>query len=94
MEDERKETTLLAPELILMAMAVHWQILMPGEAPEQTLMLGEALDQGAATLEERDQETLMVEKDLVTLMDPLLMLHQSDHFWVLPRVCLLMTLTR
>jgi len=51
MEDERKETTLLAPELILMAMAAHGQILMPGEAPEQTLMLGEALDQGAATLE-------------------------------------------
>lgn len=85
---------MLAPELILMAMAAHGQILMPGEAPEQTLMLGEALDQGAATLEERDQETLMVEKDLDTLMDPLLMLHQSDHFWVLPRVCLLMTLTR
>lgn len=77
-----------------MAMAAHGQILMPGEAPEQTLMLGEALDQGAATLEERDQETSMAEKDLDTLMDPLLTLHQSDHFWVLPRVCLLMTLTR
>lgn len=103
MEDERKGATSLVLELILMPMAAQGLILMQEEALEQTMMLGMVLEQkaevsqgmvqGAATLEEMAQETLMVEKDLDTSMDPLVMVHLSDHCWVSPQVCLLMNLS-
>lgn len=76
---------------------------MAGEALERILMLDVALvqraemsqgtDPGVISPEERDRETLMVEKDLDTLTDPLLKVHQSDHCWALPQVCLLKALS-